>query len=124
MTKKKIMIIDDEESFTQMVKINLEETGRFEVTMVNNPHQSIPVAKSVKPDLILLDVIMPEVDGGDIAYQMKNDPEIAHVPIVFLTAVVREEEAASEEESIGGHTFLAKPVSVRKLVECIDKHLP
>jgi len=124
MPKKRIMIIDDEVSFTQMVKINLEETGRFEVTMVNDPQQSIAVAKSVKPDLILLDVIMPGIDGGDVAYQLKNDNEIATIPIVFLTAVVKEEEADSTgEETIGGHTFLAKPVSVQRLVGCIDKHL-
>lgn len=123
MAKKKILIIDDEVSFTQMVKINLEDTGRFEVMMVNDPKQALSMARHYKPDVVLLDVIMPGVDGGDIAYQMKEDQALAAVPVIFLTAVVKEEETDSGEGNIGGHSFLAKPVTLKKLLECIDKHL-
>ena len=123
MIKKKILIIDDEPHFTQMVKMNLEETGRFEVHTLNYPRQSVAVIRQLKPDLIFLDVIMSDLDGGDVAYQIKADPEISGVPIVFLTAAVKEEEIGGGEGIIGSHTFLAKPVSVKTLIDCIDQHL-
>jgi len=121
--KKKVLIIDDEISFTQMVKINLEETNKYEVRTLNDPLQAVTVARSFHPDIILLDVIMPTMDGGDVAYQIKGEQDISTIPVVFLTAVVKEEETGSGEGVIGGHSFLAKPVSVGKLVECIEKHV-
>lgn len=121
--KKKILIIDDEASFTQMVKINLEETGKFEVHTVNDPHQAVTAARHFRPDLVLLDVIMPTMDGGDVAAKIKDDQELSNTPIVFLTAVVREEETSSGESTIGGHAFVSKPISVGKLIDCIEKHI-
>lgn len=122
--KTRVLIIDDEVSFTQMVKINLEETNKYEVHTLNDPLQAVSIARSFHPDIILLDVIMPTMDGGDVAYQIKGEQDLSSIPVVFLTAVVKEEETGSGGEGvIGGHSFLAKPVSVGKLVECIEKHV-
>ena len=66
---------------------------------------------------------MPTIDGGDVAYQIKNNPETNKIPIMFLTAVVKEEEMQSNEGSIGGHPIIAKPVSVSKLIECIERNI-
>src|SRR6185503_21291437 len=71
--KKRVLIIDDEASFARMVKLNLEKSGEFEVRVENKPTYALAAAREFKPDLILLDVIMPAMDGGDVANQIKRD---------------------------------------------------
>src|SRR6266498_4689477 len=91
--KKRILIIDDEASFARIVKLNLEKTGTFEVRVENKAAYAVPAAREFKPDLILLDVIMPSMDGGDVANQIKRDRNLKGTPIIFLTATVSKREA-------------------------------
>src|SRR5712664_1679587 len=93
MEKKRVLIIDDEPSFTRMVRLNLEKTGQFEVREENKATSALAAAREFKPDLILLDVIMPSMDGGDVASQIQNDRILKGTPIVFLTATVSNREA-------------------------------
>ena len=83
----------------------------------------IATALDFKPDLILLDIIMPEMDGGTLAAKIKEEPSLRFVPIVFLTAIVSSKEADGRK-TIDGHPCLAKPVTKDKLVECINQYLP
>src|SRR6266487_5565887 len=122
MEKKRILIIDDEPGFTRMVKLNLEKTGFFEVREENKATYAISAAREFKPDLILLDVIMPTMDGGDVAAHIKNDRLLKDVPIVFMTATVSRSEAGDVGLNSGGELFLAKPVSVEALIACIHDH--
>jgi CheY-like chemotaxis protein len=121
--KKRILIIDDEVGFTRMVKLNLEKTGAFEVREENVGSAAVGAAREFKPDLILLDVIMPTMDGGDIAAHIRRDRHLRETPIVFLTATVSRREAGSAGMTSGGCLFLAKPVSVEDLVKCINENL-
>ncbi len=121
MEKKRILIIDDEPSFTRMVRLNLEKTGFFEVREENKATAALPAAREFKPDLILLDVIMPAMDGGDVARQIQNDRLLKGTPIVFLTATVSQREAGAAGLNSGGSLFLAKPISVENLVQCINE---
>lgn len=123
MEKKKILIIDDEESFTHMVKLNLEATGKFLVVEENKGSQGVAAAKAHRPDLILLDIIMPDTDGSVVATQLKEDKETQGIPVVFLTVVVRKNETDGKCSVIGGHPFIAKPVNLRELISCIDKYI-
>jgi DNA-binding response OmpR family regulator len=124
MDKKRIFIIDDEASFTRMVRLNLEKTNEFEVREENRAGSAVAAAREFKPDLILLDVIMPTMDGGDIAANIRKDRKLKKVPIIFLTATVSHREAGAGGLTSGGSLFLAKPVSVEVLVERIKEHLP
>lgn len=119
MVKKRILLVDDEPSFTRMLRLNLEKTGAYEVREENRGAQGLAAAREFKPDLILLDVIMPDADGGDVAAQIKADKNLKDTPIVFLTAVVTKKE----EGLIGGRPFIAKPVSAKELIDCIEKHI-
>lgn len=121
--KKRILVVDDEVSFARMVKINLEKSGGFEVRVENAAVAALPAARDFKPDLILLDVIMPNMDGGDVARQIKRDRNLKNTPIVFLTASVSKREAGDGGLNSGGELFLAKPVSVEALIACINEHL-
>jgi two-component system OmpR family response regulator len=122
MEKKRILIIDDEPGFTRMVKLNLEKTGFFEVREENKATYAIPAAREFKPDLILLDVIMPTMDGGDVAAHIKADRHLRDIPVVFLTATVSQREAGDDGMKSGGALFLAKPVSVETLIKCINEN--
>ncbi len=72
---------------------------------------------------MLLDVMMPEMDGGEVAAQIAEDNELSRIPIVFLTAIVSTKEVEPTGSTIGAHTFLAKPVKLEDLLACIDEHL-
>ena len=123
MEKKRILIVDDEASFTRMVKLNLEKTGQFEVREENKATYAVAAAREFKPDLIILDVIMPNQDGGDIFGQLQNDRHLKSTPVIFLTATVSPREAGVKGFNSGGALFLAKPVTLENLISCINEHI-
>lgn len=124
MEKKRILIIDDEASFTRMVRLMLEKTGRFEVREENAAPQGVATARAFNPHLILLDVLMPSMDGGDVAAQLRRNRQLSSIPIIFLTATVSNQEAGNRGLKSGGGIFLGKPVSADQLIQFIDRHLP
>jgi two-component system OmpR family response regulator len=123
MTKKKILVVDDEVGLTRMLKRNLEATERFAVRTENSGAAVLAAAREFQPDLILLDVMMPGVDGGEVAGQIKEDKQLNQIPIVFLSAIIKKEETNPTGGKIGGSTFLAKPVKLEDLITCIENQL-
>ncbi len=119
MTKKRILLIDDEPSFTRILKLYLEKTGAYEVREENRGRMALVTARQFKPDLILLDVVMPDMEGGEVASKIIADEELKNTPIVFLTATV----AKDEQGIIAGHPFIAKPVTAQQVIECIQEYL-
>jgi len=118
-----ILIVDDNRDFTYSAKLALERTGRYSVWEENEPARAHQTAQLVKPDLILLDIVMPETDGGEVAARIESDPTLHRTPIIFLTALVTKAETRSGLQ-IQGHPFLAKPISIPELVAGIERHLP
>jgi two-component system OmpR family response regulator len=119
---KKVLIIDDETAFTNIVKLTLEGKGSYEVEVVNDSRLAIAAARKFWPDIIILDVVMPELDGGEVHTQFTADPVLKHIPIIFLTAIVRKKEVDEHAGMIGGSFYLAKPVSADDLVHAIEQH--
>ncbi len=122
-SKQRILVVDDEASFTRLLKLNLEQTGGYEVLVENSAVEALAAARRFKPDLVLLDVMMPEMDGGSLAAQLRSSAALENVPIVFLTAAVKKEEVESRRGQIGGFPFLAKPVDLAELVEFLREFL-
>jgi CheY-like chemotaxis protein len=120
MAKKRILIIDDEPSITRTMKVNLERTGAYTVGTENRAPHALAAAREFQPDLILLDVMMPEISGDEVAAEIQSDPVLQHVPIVFLTAIVSPKETGGQYLESGGQTFVAKPVSLDALINCIE----
>ncbi len=118
--KKRVMIIDDESGFTRLLKLTLEKTGSYVVREENDAGQAWLSARDFRPDIIFLDIVMPRMDGGEVAQQIRSDPALASVPIVFLTAIVSENETHRE---LGGFPFLSKPVSLSAINNSIAEHL-
>jgi len=119
--KKRILLIDDEPAVTRLMKLNLETNGAYEVQVENDGRKAVAAARAWHPDLIFLDVIMPDIDGGQVAAELRAEPRLKNTPIVFLTAVVSKNEVVERGDVIGGQTFLAKPVSVADVVSTIEK---
>lgn len=122
MNKKRILLVDDEKSLTNLLKLNLEETGDYEVRVENWPEDALAAAREFKPDLILLDLIMPRMPGGNVAALIDSDPQLKGTPIVFLTAAVRKQQVEENEGIICDHPCLAKPATVEEVVAMIEKH--
>jgi CheY-like chemotaxis protein len=118
-----ILIIDNNRDFTHSAKLALEKTGRYFVGEENDASKAHQTAQGLKPDLILLDIAMPETDGGEVAARIEADPALHRIPIVFLTALVTKAEGKSGLR-IQGHPFLAKPISLPELIEGIEGNLP
>jgi CheY-like chemotaxis protein len=121
MSKKRILVVDDEPSITRLLKLNLEQTGRYEVRVENLGAKAYEAAKEFLPDLVLLDVMMPDMDGSDVAASLKEDPSLRKIPVVFLTAAVKKEELGAPDGKIGGRTYIAKPLNVQGVISVIER---
>ena len=118
-----ILIIDSDRDFTYSAKRALEMIGRYFVSEETDASKAHQTAQNLKPDLILLDIAMPETDGGEVAARIQSDPALHRIPIVFLTALVTKAEGRSGLQ-IHGHPFLARPISLPELIEGIEENLP
>ena len=121
--KKRILIVDDKVSDTLLVKQCLEQTNDYVVREENNASMALAAAEEFRPHLILLDVRMPGVDGGELAACFQAHPKLRDVPIVFLTALVTKNEIAAGAGRVGKFPMLAKPIILSELVACLKQHL-
>lgn len=122
-TPVKVMLIDDEVALTKLTKMNLEANGPYKVETVNQATKAISEASTFRPDIIFLDVMMPDGDGGEIAAQMLETPVLSNTPIVFMTAVIKKNETRRNQGKIGGRIYLAKPVSTQEIMDTITQQL-
>ena len=122
MDKKKILVVDDEVAITKFIKIMLERSGRYEVQCEGEGAKAVSAARAFKPDLILLDVNLPDAQGGEISSALQEESSLRNIPIIFLTGMVSKEEVQAGL-TIGGHPAMAKPIDVERLVDCIEKNI-
>jgi two-component system OmpR family response regulator len=121
--KKNILVVDDQSRNTRLLKLYLEQTNAYVVLEENNPKAALTAAEKFQPHLILLDVMMPGMDGGELASRMRASPKLKGVPIVFLTAAVTKGEVEAKGGHLGGFPFLAKPVVLSEVLACLKQHL-
>ena len=123
--KKRILVVDDEPDFTTMLKLSLAAHGYYEVMEENSAENARAAARTFDPDLVLLDIMMPDQDGSEVAAALKADPVTRAVPIIFLTALVSSEDATKGGAACnsGGNTFLPKHIRLDKLMHCIDEKI-
>ena len=121
--KKTILIVDDEEDFCFFVKLNLEQTGKFDVLTATSGAEGIKMAIKYQPDLILLDIIMPNMPGTQVAEELLNHKATKDIPIIFVTAIVKRGEVGPRDDKIGGRYFIFKPVKLDELVSEIGIRL-
>ncbi|MBS3732822.1 MAG: response regulator [Desulfobacterales bacterium] len=123
-SRKKVLVIDDEEDFCFFVRENLANTGRFEVVIATKGLRGIELAEVEAPDIILLDMVMPDMGGEEILEKLRENRRTAEIPVVFLTALATRQDTGSEVfKKIGDSYFVAKPVRTRELIRAIDYFL-
>lgn len=113
----KVLMVDDEEDFCFFVKLNLEKTKKYKVYTANRGAEGITLAQKFMPDIVLLDIVMPDMDGGEVALQIMKNEKTKNIPIIFITAVL---QPADEKKLKSRHHFLSKPVTPDKLMRKID----
>ena len=120
----KVLVIDDEVDFCYFVQKNLVQNGMFDVIIATNGAEGIKMAENEKPDIILLDLFMPDMPGEDVAASLKENSATADIPILFVTALASNDDIVDSKESkIGNNYILPKPVRTKKLIETIMKIL-
>ena len=123
MKRKKILVIDDEKGFTSMLQLNLEAAKGYQVKVENEPLRAVSTALQFKPDVILLDIIMPQKGGPDVAVDIRSEAPLKDIPIIFLTATVSGEELEEKQNLVQGHAFVAKPSNLQQLIASIEEHV-
>jgi len=122
MNPKQILVIDDDTDLTEALLLGLEVTGDYKVAIENDSRQGADTARRIKPDLILLDVIMPGMDGGDLLAQFKQDAFLKRIPVILLTALAsRDDNQVGHVMWNGEHPMLAKPVELEFLIQCVEE---
>lgn len=122
MDKKRILIVDDEVKWTEALKGALEHTGAYEVRTANTGEAGVVIAKEWKPRLILLDVMMPDMDGGDVIAALKTEFPNRMPALVLVTGAITKDETQSLGGEIGNMPCLAKPVELRDVIACVERY--
>ncbi len=120
--KTRILVVDDEPDFTSMMKLSLEMDGKYEVREENVATRAMHVAREFLPNVVLLDVMMPEMSGLDVAAGFRSDDQLKNTPVIFISALIRQNGPPRFPMPMGkNYTYLPKPVSAQVLLESIEK---
>ena len=114
----RVLVIDDEPEITEIVEAFLSEAG-YVVAAENAPENAVKKVNEFTPDVILLDIMMPGMDGYDVCQQIKAQPNMAHVPVIFLTGKDRADDMGRSFK-VGGDMFIKKPFSCERLLEIVN----
>jgi DNA-binding response OmpR family regulator len=114
----RVLVIDDEPEITEIVEAFLTEAG-YVVASENSPKNAAAKVADFHPDVILLDIMMPGMDGYDVCQQIKKQPKFAHVPVIFLTGKDRADDMGRSFK-VGGDMFIKKPFSCERLLEIVN----
>ena len=118
----RILAVDDDPNSTELSRIVLERTGRYTVCEVNDPGAAANAARAFGPDLVVMDVDMPRLDGRAAALLIQSERGLQEVPILFVTSMIAEGEEAGRNP-FGWHGPLEKPVSPKRLASAVDSIL-
>jgi CheY-like chemotaxis protein len=118
--RSKIVVIDDQKDFCEFVKWSLEKTGRFEVLVCSDGPSGIALAQTEAPELILLDINMPQMNGAEVADHLLHTDNTRDIPIAFITGLLQKEDVSKQSGYIHGFPFITKPVTKDELVQQVD----
>lgn len=118
--RPKVLLVDDDISFLELVKLYIGE--RYQVTTATDGHDIFDKLKSQVPDIVVLDVMMPRMDGYQVCKTIKSDERLRHIPVILLTAKSTQVDVEAGEKS-GADSYIAKPFDFDELFEAIEKLL-
>lgn len=118
-TLQRILVVDDEPDIREIIRLSLELVGNFEILLCSSGHEALELAAGFVPDLLLLDVMMPDLDGPDTLLALRRIPELRQTPAIFLTARVQERNLI-EYSAIGVLNVIAKPFNPMTLASTLE----
>ena len=121
--RPRILIVDNNSRLARTARLLLEQSGKYVASSVVGPRRALETARSFKPDLVLVDPIMPQEDGPEVAAQLEADLAVHGVPIVFVTTLITLAEGR-DGRRINGHRVVAKPVRGFDLFKIVEENLP
>ncbi len=121
MDKKKILLVDDEEDLVAMVKMRLEASG-YEVVTAYDGQEALDKARDINPDLIILDIMLPKMDGYKVCRMLKFDEKYKKIPIIMFTARVQESDRLTGQQ-VGADAYITKPFEPAALLDKIQELL-
>ena len=121
--RKKILIVDDEAGFAMILKIALEETGEYDVHVETSGLRGYAAAQEFMPDLVLLDIRMPDCSGPQIAARILANDALKGTPMIFVSATPFEESAKQFNGKISGYPYITKPAGSEEIIHCIQQVL-
>jgi CheY-like chemotaxis protein len=123
MGRARVLLVDDDREAGEAAKACLEKTGRFEVAFEHDPVHALAVAGDIRPDVIALDIIMPDLDGVSLAFELRRDDRLRDTPLVFLNSLV----GGNGMTFAGGERLdaptLAKPIDIGEFIACVTELL-
>ena len=120
--KRKAVVVDDDEELVELIKDALELDGRFEVRVANNGFDAGMVIREYRPDIIVLDVMLPDINGREVCQRIRSDPALDDCQIVCISGMVETDKIDDLKEA-GANDFVQKPFEVENLIDTICKHL-
>jgi len=114
--KRKVLIVDDDEELVELIKDAFDHDGRFDIRTANNGFDAGMLVKEFRPDLVILDVMLPDINGREVCVRVRSDKSLDEVKIVCISGMVEADKVADLRES-GANEFIQKPFSVDKLLE-------
>ncbi|MBW2477607.1 MAG: response regulator [Deltaproteobacteria bacterium] len=121
MNKKKVLIVEDEESLLKLESILLTSKG-YDVTGVPDGQSALDLIETMKPDLVLLDIMLPEIDGFEVCRRIKSNEATKHIPVIMLTAKKSREDMARGEQ-VGADWYITKPFKSAMVIETIQRFI-
>jgi len=119
--EKRILVVDDDHDVVEIVESWLKTSG-YEVYTAYSGKEGLNKCKALKPDAVILDIVMPDMDGSSVAEEIKENPNTCEIPIIFLTGAVKSSEVP-ESHIVGGQYFLAKPFKGEDLLKMLRQVL-
>jgi two-component system alkaline phosphatase synthesis response regulator PhoP len=119
--QSKILVVDDEPPIVRLMEFILAREGYVMVAAVNG-EEALARVREHKPDLVLLDIMMPRIDGYEVARQLRADPEHCNIPIIMLSAKAQDEDVRRGVE-VGVNEYITKPFSPQYLIQVVNKYL-
>jgi len=121
--RKRILIVDDDEALNRTLKLSLEDTDKFVVYSELKGANALTAVKEFNPDLIILDMMMPDMDGAEVESVLSKAEISKNIPIIFLTATAREDDPLGKGFIKKGHYIIAKPLTAEEIVTCVQNYL-
>ncbi len=119
----KVLLADDEEPALELLGATLENIGGIDLLLARDGEEALGIARRERPDVLILDVLMPKMNGYELCLELKRDPATAHVKVVMLTGLDQEFDRRKALHEARADAYVAKPFSPRELLEKVEKFL-